>query len=103
MMNDNQFLHELDEIRRASTNLKNEFRKYNYKDYIENERDMKQLKAKVLTLYQMMENMVENRVATLSLASNAIEHRRRLITQMNSNPHVKEHWEIIMSTLAILN
>lgn len=103
MMTDAQFTKEVDELKRAAINLKNDFRRYNYKDYIEDERDMKVLKAKVFTLYQMMENMVENRISMMALGADAIEHRRRLVQQMNTNPHVKEHWDIIMSTLAILN
>lgn len=102
-MTDKQFIHEIEELKRAATNLKNDFRRYNYKDYIEDERNISQLKIKVKVLYQMMENMVENRISMMALGAEAIKHRQALISQMQSNPHVKEHWDIIMSTLAILN
>ncbi len=101
MMSDAEFLAEMEKLERAATNLKNDFRRYNYKDYIDGERTVDGVKTKTKVLYQMMENMVENRIAMMELGHEAIKHRRQLIKQIGNNPHIKEHWDTIMMALML--
>lgn len=98
---DVDFLNQLHDLERAATNLKNEFRSYNFKDYIESERDMKNLKIKVGVLYKMMENMVENKIAMMGFAHQCIEFRRQMIKKIGEDQYVSDLWDTLMSAIAL--
>lgn len=99
MMTDRQFMETLNELERAATNIRNEFKSYNFHDYIEKEYDSKALRAKAKVLYDMVGAMANNKIAMMALAHEAVNHRRQLIKQIGENPHVQENWEVIMMAL----
>lgn len=99
MLTDADFMKTLAELERAANNLKNEFKSYNFGDYIEKEYDMKNVKAKAKVLYDIVHRMTQNKIAMMGLAHDAINHRHQLIKQIGENPHVRENWEVIMMAL----
>lgn len=103
MMNDEEFIKAFEELQRSANSLKNEFRSYNFRDYIETEYDSKNLRAKARVFYDMIDRLVNDKIAMFDLATEAINFRRQFIKQIGENPHVKERWDEIMTTLAILN
>lgn len=103
MITDDDFIKALEELERTANNLRNEFRAYNFRDYIEAEHDRKNLQAKARVFYDMIDHLVNNKIAMMELAQEAIKFRRQFIKQIGNNPHVKERWDEIMTTLAILS
>lgn len=103
MMTDKDFINQLDSLERAAVNLRNEFRSYNFDDYIEKEYNIKNVKAKAKVLYDMFRRMTENKIAMMALAHEAVQHRRQLIKQIGENPHVRENWEVIMMALMMIS
>ena len=103
MKTDRDFLEAMDLLERAATNLKNEFKRYDFNDYLETERDIKQVKAKAKVLHEMLERMIFNKISAMQLAHDALNFRRKFIKEIGENPHVKQQWEEIMTTLAIIN
>lgn len=102
-MSDEDFIKTLKELERAANNLRNDFNAYKFDDYIEQEYNMKNVKAKAKVLHDMFRKMTENKIAMMALAYEAVNHRRQLIDQIAKNPHVKENWETIMMALMMLS